>query len=284
MFAEFRLARLYVLYHFLILCLVFFYFFVHSIPLSFDQELERNMSDDNKVVSMSGAPIFRYTDGEKEWEAPHGEECIEEISDHIERHIGEVNMVFHELVSDTVHIDVHHVTPTAERPFHTLVTSGMSDLPMSVPEDIDSTRYMELMVTLPSEWQIDSESFKDEKWYWPVRELKFLARFPHKYDTWLGWGHTLPNGDPAAPFAENTALNGVILLPSVTVPEAFYTLPIDREKTIEFFSIVPLYEEEMNLKLNKGTEALLDKFDQYDINDIIDISRRNVAKKRFGLF
>lgn len=28
------------------------------------------MSNDKKLVSMSGAPIFRYTDGEKEWEAP----------------------------------------------------------------------------------------------------------------------------------------------------------------------------------------------------------------------
>lgn len=88
------------------------------------------MTKEEDLVSRSGAPIFRYIDGEKEWEAPQGEECIEEISEHIERHIGEICMVFHEVISDTVHIDVHHIKPTEERPFHTLVTSGMSDLQM----------------------------------------------------------------------------------------------------------------------------------------------------------
>jgi hypothetical protein len=235
------------------------------------------MSKDDKVVSLSGAPIFRYTDGEKEWEAPHGEECIERISDHIERYLGEVKSVFHELVSDTVHIDIHHIEPTQDWPFHTLVTSGMSDLPMNVPEGVDATRHMELMVTLPGHWQLTEEAFKDEKWYWPVRELKYLARFPHKYDTWLGWGHTIPNGDPAQPFADDTKLSGILLLPPVSVPEEFLRLEIDDEKTIEFFCLVPLYSEEMNLKLTRGSSALLERFDQHDINDIVDLRRPNVA-------
>lgn len=242
------------------------------------------MSKESNLVSLSGSPIFTYTDGKKEWQAPHGEECIEEISAHIERHLGEVNGVFHELVSDTVHIDVHYVKPTRERPYHTLVTSGMSDLPMSVPERVDATRFMELLVTLPEEWLVDQEAFANEAWYWPIRQLKYLARFPHKYDTWLGWGHTIPNGQPAEPFANNTRLSGVILLPSVNVPEEFFTLEINPEKTIEFYSIVPLYEEEMNLKLARGTDALLERFDKHGISDIIQIDRQNTCKKRFGFF
>lgn len=242
------------------------------------------MSKDDQLVSLSGAPIFRYTDGEKEWETPDGEECIEEISDHIERHIGDVSSVFHEIISDTVHIDVHHVKPTRERPFHTLITSGMSDRQMNVPDGVNATRYMELMVTLPEGWRIDDESFRDEIWYWPVRQLKFLARFPHKFETWLGWGHTIPNGDPAEPFSENTDLSGVIILPSVNVAEEFGSLEINKEKVIEFYSVVPLYEEEMDLKLRKGADSLLDKFDKYEISDLIGIDRRNVAKKRFGIF
>ena len=242
------------------------------------------MGKDENIVSMSGDPIFRYTDGEKEWEAPYGEECIEEISDHIERYIGKVSIVFHELISDTVHIDVHHVKPTKERPFHTLITSGMSDLQMCVPTGVNSTRYMELMVTLPENWKINEESFKDEKWYWPVRQLKFLARFPHKFETWLARGHTIPNGDPAEAFSDNSKLSGSIILPSVSVPEEFGSLEINKDKIIEFYSIVPLYDEEMNLKLNKGSDLLLDRFDKYGISDLIIIDRKNVAKKRFGIF
>jgi hypothetical protein len=242
------------------------------------------MSKEENPVSPSGAPVFTYTDGEKEWQAPHGEACIEEISDHIERHIGTVSMVFHEIVSDTVHIDVHHVEPTTERPFHTLVTSGMSDLPMTVPTGVESTRYMELMMHLPEAWKIDQKSFESEKWYWPIRELKFLARFPHKFDSWLAWGHTVPNGDPPEPFTDETALSGVIILPSLCVPDEFSTLEINKDKVIEFYSVVPLYEDEMNLKLRKGTDALLEKFDKHGISDLILPMRRNVAKKRFGIF
>jgi Suppressor of fused protein (SUFU) len=233
------------------------------------------------IESVPGSKIFTYTDGEKEWQAPYGEQCIQEISDHIERYIGKIYKVFHESISDTVHIDVHWVKPTKKRPYHTLVTSGMSDLPMSVPDDDDDdnlSRYMELMMTLPEFWELGGESIYDEKWYWPIREIKFLARFPHKCDTWLGWGHTMPNGNPVEPFADNTALNGVILLPPLNAPEEFFNLAISEDKVIEFYSVVPLYEEEMDLKLRKGSDELLDRFDKYGINDIISIDRRNVAK------
>ncbi len=241
------------------------------------------MRKDKNIVSMSGAPVFRYTDGEKERVVPNGEQCIDEISNHIKQHIGGIGIVFHEILSDTVHIDVHHVKPTKDKPFHTLITSGMSDLPMQLPDNVEAIGFMELMITLPEYWQVYEEAFKDEGWYWPVRQLKFLARFPHKYDTWLGWGHTLPNGDPAEKFAENTLLNGVIILPSMHVPKEFYTLTINKDKTIEFLSVVPLYEEEMNLKLHKGTDALLDRLNKYGISDIVNIDRKNVAEKRFGI-
>jgi hypothetical protein len=155
---------------------------------------------------------------------------------------------------------------------------------MNVPGDADVPKYMELMVTLPEGWEIGDAQFQNENWYWPVRLMKYLARFPHKYDTWLGWGHTIPNGDPAEAFAENCDFTGVIILPSVNVSEEFYTLTIDAEKQIEFFSMVPLYQEEMDLKLRKGTDALLEKFDKQGVTDIVDLNRKNVAKKRFGLF
>lgn len=57
---------------------------------------------------------------------------MEEIEAHIERHVGKISMVFHEVLSDIVHIDIHQIPPTDDRPYWTLVTSGMSDLPMSV--------------------------------------------------------------------------------------------------------------------------------------------------------
>ena len=66
------------------------------------------------------------------------------------------------MISDLVHIDVHWVQPTPKRPYHTLVTSGMSDKPMTVPAGAEHLRFAELMLCLPPEWQMSMEAFKQE--------------------------------------------------------------------------------------------------------------------------
>lgn len=239
--------------------------------------------DENKLVSLSGQPIWHHVKPEKDWQAPPEEMCLEEISDHIERHIGPIKMVFHEILSDTVHIDVHHVEPSDGRPFHSLITSGMSDLPMKTPHP-DMPRYLELLIHLPPDWKLAQDDWDDEAWYWPIRQLKYLARFPHKLDTFLGYGHTIPNGDPPEPYAKNTKLNCMLIVPPLSTPAEFDELVIDEEKTIHFMAMVPLYREETDLKLRKGTDALLEKFSENDITDVLDIGRPNVAKKRFLFF
>jgi hypothetical protein len=182
-----------------------------------------------------------------------------------------------------VHIDVHYVAPVDSRPYHTLITSGMSDLPMNVPAtEPEAPRYMELMVTLPESWKVGPDHTSDE-WWWPIRQLKFLARMPHKYNTSLNWGHTVPNDDPPQPLAPTTKLCGAIIVPSLLVPAAFYELELS-DRRIAFFSVLPLYKEEMDLKLRLGTQALLERLVDNDINDVIAPKRRNVAKRFFGWF
>jgi hypothetical protein len=223
--------------------------------------------------SESGQPIYRYDKPEKDFELAMGDsENIDRITEHIECHIGTVKMVYHELVSDLVHIDIHMVEPTPQRNCYTLVTSGMSDRPMTVPEGCEELRFAELMISLPPDWPMGEEAWKDENYYWPVRMLKFLARFPHGYDTWLGPMHTIPNGNPPAPFASNTKLCGAILLPGVTVPPGFHRLEAPG-KTILFHSVVPLHADEMDLKLKVGGEALFDGFDKHGVSEILDPAR-----------
>ncbi len=189
------------------------------------------------------------------------------------------------MVSEQVHIDIHWVRPTKERPFHTLITSGMSDKPMNTPDGVEDCDFAELSICLPEDWKISEEDFKDERNYWPIRWLKYLARFPHEYNTWFGYGHTIPNGDPAEPFAVNTQLNTMVLLPTVVFGEEFRTLKL-KDKSIDFYTLIPLYTEEVNLKMKKGVEALFDGFDKFGVSDIVELNRPNTVKKkkRFGLF
>jgi hypothetical protein len=229
--------------------------------------------------SPSGSPVYRHTARKHPFEPASGDsETIEAISGHIAAHIGAVSHVFHEIVSHLVHVDLHCVPPSDHRPYYTLVTSGMSDLPMHVPEGAEELRFAELMFSLPPDWPLEQETLKDEINYWPLRLLKMLARFPHEYDTWLAQGHTIPNGDPPAPFAANTRLCCALLALPMIAPEDFLELVIDEDKTIRFYSLVPLYQEEMDFKLQNGMDALGERLAEYDVTELLDINRRNVCK------
>lgn len=241
------------------------------------------MSQDSESNQGPGK-TYRYGERTIPFQPPVAPDAVNVVSDHVERHLGPVDSVWHEIVSDLVHIDLHHVLPTADRPFHTLVTTGMSDSPMSPPEGYEECRHAELIAVLPPDWPISKEAFDDEANYWPLRWLKTLARFPHEYDTWLWAGHTVLNGDPAQPFAPDTKLCCALLESPLTAPEGFHWLEIDERKTINFFALVPLYREEMEFKLKHGADALLDRFDKHGVSEMIHPARPNVCKRRFGLF
>ncbi|HEV2666656.1 MAG TPA: suppressor of fused domain protein, partial [Blastocatellia bacterium] len=85
------------------------------------------MSDDAEY-SESGVRIHHHEAKEKPFQIAEGDaEALEAIEGHIEKHVGKIETVMHELASDLVHIDVHIVEPAAERNYYTLITSGMSD-------------------------------------------------------------------------------------------------------------------------------------------------------------
>ena len=218
-------------------------------------------------LSANGAPVWRHEERKIPFQLATGDgQNIELISEHIEEHLGPVGGVYHEMISDLVHIDIHVVEPCDDHPCYRLVTSGMSDAPMSAPEEFSELRFAELMVSLPPHWKVNDKAFKKERWYWPVRWLKMLARMPHEYDTWLGFGHTIPNGDPPEPFDASTDLCCASL---AVLPHGFRRIFTHSKSTttkaIQFYSLFPIYEEEMNFKLDRGVDDLIDRFDKHEI-------------------
>lgn len=196
---------------------------------------------------------------------------LQQIRAHVVRHIGPVEREFPGAAGTA---DVLYVRPIDSRPYHTLITAGTSDAAMPVPPDVDAPQRIELMMTLPEGWK-----FVD----WPVHHLQALSRVPREQgDSWLGWGKAIANGDPPQPLAPRTELCGVIIAPSLLVPIAFYELNLDGER-VAFYSAIPLYREELELQAREGMSALFERLVQNDINDVVDLKRRNVAKKkRFG--
>ena len=223
------------------------------------------------------------------------------VQAHVESHIGAVTWIIHEVVSEGIHLDILVVEPAEKRPYFTLLTMGMSALPMSIPKALNLSPYTELMLYLPRQWifyepapgapgtgaeGITPPESKnktqnmatpepdpaDERNFWPIRWLKMLARLPSTSDTWLGYGHSIPAGGSVA---ANTALSGFVLSPPLE-GEEFFTLSLNNGKKIHFWNLVPVYQEEMDYKLKNGADALFELFDRYQVSPIIDISRPNV--------
>ncbi|CAA7386750.1 hypothetical protein CHRY9393_01050 [Chryseobacterium fistulae] len=186
-------------------------------------------------------------------------------------------VVFDEIESEIIHRDVFFIKANDERPFHILLSCGMSALPMNIPNDINSSEFAEVMILLPKEWNLNYESFSDERNYWPVRVIKELMMLPHSEKTWLGFGHTFEFDDNNE-FAEGVGFSSVMLVHSMELSEDFATIKKNDNKYIEIYTLIPLYKEELEYKKQNGVEALLEKFDEFGIEEIVKIGRKNVCK------
>lgn len=224
----------------------------------------------------TGTLDFPQYDGDEPYY--YTEEQRTALEAYIEKNIGHFESVFHEIESPDIHCDIYIVNPTEKNPFYVLVTGGMGAYPMDVPEDYPFNR-AELMILLPPTWNIKSE---DEKDYWPIRWLKNLARLPIERNTWLGAGHSIPTGDAL----EGTPFKGFVL--GELMDDGGALLPLaeknvfnqeDGERVI-FYTLIPIYEEEMNYKLEHSADELFEQFEEKGIAfpPVVDIHRKNACE------
>ena len=193
------------------------------------------------------------------------------IIEHIETYFGKTDYI---LTDDKHEVDIHIIKPTLERPCYTLYTIGMSSLPMKVPSGMEGYEFAELMLHLPFYWALD---YRPEN-YWPIEWLKTLAMYPRKHDTWLFYGRLIKGRENGEAFAHNTGLSYFTLgatrmLPKDSDRDDFAVLDLSPEKTVYFFTVLPLYIDEAAYRQEHSAEELFDLFDKKNISDIIDIHR-----------
>lgn len=205
------------------------------------------------------------------------EEELNEYEAYIEKALGGYDEVFHEIVSPDIHLDIIIVPPTNTHPYYKLVTMGMGAYTMAVPEDLktSSLEHAELVIYLPKDWDIRS---CDERDYWPIRYLKILGRLPLECDTWLGYGHSVHGNQEMEPLADNTQLNSFVLLNANDLNGKIMKLELSSGKTINFYQLFPLYQEELEIKQAYSTEALIELFNNEDRFPILNIQRKNYGK------
>jgi len=205
----------------------------------------------------------------------YNEKEIASIETFITERFGSYGNVFHELVSPDIHLDVAIIDPTPERDHYTLVTMGAGAHIMNLPKGFpkDTLGRSELMIRLPPDWNIESD---EERWYWPIRWLKIVARVPIDQDTWIGWGHTIPTGEPVA---ENTEFECMLLANPENYDESAVRCQLPNGDFVNFYQILPIYEDEMEFKINVDATPLVDLLYEKDIHGVVDIRRKSVVEE-----
>ena len=208
------------------------------------------------------------------------------IAAHFTRLFGAPAYELHDLASPNVHVHIHVVAPSPAHRAWTLYTTGMSDAPMLLPSGIDAAARAEVMIRLPPSWPAGRGALDVGRGSWPLRWLKQLARLPQDFDTWLGPGHTVPNGEPAAPLGPGTKQCCVLVTEPASLPPEARVMRLGSGEVIAIFALVPIYEDEMDLKLREGAAALAARLAAAGVGDVVDPTRRSVAgrAKLFGLF
>lgn len=203
----------------------------------------------------------------------------EAIADHVAREIGPIHGIFELAPAQEASLPmaVLHVPATEFKPFQLLVTAGMSAEPMPVPEDLEGPRpdpFIELVIGLPADWPTENPG---EAHAWPIRLLADLATFPSEFGSWLGEGHTIPHGDPMVPYAPGTQMCCALVAPALTIPQEGQLIPLGPGRAARLFGVVPLFEREVELKLNEGVARLFERLDEHRVTEVLSPDRRSVA-------
>ena len=211
-----------------------------------EPEFAEKKRGDKSVVNYTNRGPELYT----------GEE-MEAVEQHIKSAFGPIQNIWHEFFSPDMHVDVCLIPPDEERGYYTLVTMGMGAHRMRVPEDLAEydLKRAELLLALPSDWQVNSH---EDQWYWPLGLLRQLARLPGEEDTWLGGGHTIDNQEP---YAANTELCAALLISPVVGRADAETVQLPGGEVVNFYQVIPLYRGELGYKLAYGAEALLEELE-----------------------
>lgn len=199
-------------------------------------------------------------------------EELETVVAHIQKYYGDFEQVFHESEAPDIHVDICLIPPSGERDYYTLVTMGMGAHTMNVPEELAEYKLerAELLIALPDGWKLKDRHLKTERWNWPLDLLQTLARMPIYDNSWLGYGHTVDNGEE---FAINTDLCGAILIEPMGAGEGSEICVLPNGEEVNFYMVLPLYREELDYKLENDVDTLLDKMG--DLSFVTYINRPN---------
>lgn len=230
-----------------------------------DNEDARKLVSDCEVFLQEQADNFvkvSYTVQEKS-----------KVEEHIRKYFGSYHIVLHETAGADMDIDIYVLPPRSEHDYYTLITCGMGAYKMQSENAQSDMVRAELMLNVPKTWLFDRDALCQEKYYWVIRFLLKTVWMPFKNRLWLGWGYTIGSEEP---LTEEADFAGAVLLYPGIFGEQSYSCELPGGEKVCFYQLIPLYQEEIDYKLNYGIDKLLEKCPD-ELLEVIDTKRMNAV-------
>lgn len=166
-------------------------------------------------------------------------------------------------------------------PVTVLVTNGLSNYKMPVPEVLKGYEYNELYFCLPSYWEW--EDTENPQMNWVFDWIQRLASYVQEKQTWFGHGHTMPCGKETNSLSETMLQNHFFLSNPIYLEEAL--APIETaDKTIHFLAIIPVFKDEFEYKQARGTFKFMQKLANKGVTEKLDDYRGSVMRGKWSFF
>ena len=141
-----------------------------------------------------------------------------------------------EIIPASVPMMVHIFPPVKGKRKNTIfVTSGLIEYELVVPEGQEKYWYAEYFLEMPGAWHVKDKDLEQEKYFWPIRWLKAISRYPHEQATYYG----------------DKAIVDTIMIPTLTTPDGKYdsalvercedlTLQVSDGRSVIYYRITPM--------------------------------------------
>jgi hypothetical protein len=163
-------------------------------------------------------------------------------------------------------------------PVTVIMTNGLSQYRMPVPEKHLGQERCELYFCLPSYW--DWEKVDIPGLNWPFQWIQRLGKHLLERETWYGAGHTFPCSEEGL---SETMKQSYFMLSNPILLEDELAPISDAEGNIHFLAIVPLFKKEFEYKQSHGTVKLLRNLNTHGVSEKLDDFRGSAMKRRWRL-
>lgn len=157
----------------------------------------------------------------------------------------------------------------------------LSDYKMPVPEKLVGYECAALYFCLPAYWDLTDPTETNVNWmfHWLLK----IKNHTIEKNTWLGDGHTYDCSKNVAHLSSTMKQNHFFISHPILLEEELKPLILN-DKTIHFWSLIPIFGDEMDYKQSKGTVKFRKKLVSKGITEKLDEYRQSCLRNRWLFF